>query len=868
MSGRQHDGVDSEDDTSANELEARIQRRGVLKGILGTSALAVGSPLLSEPVAAEPTPLASYDFEGSGSTVIDGSGNEHSGTLVRASRISGRDGTVLQFEKTNDEYAELGTADSLDPGSGSYTVSLWFKSSSTTNKHEVLFAKRGNNNERFRITTRDQGQINFGLKDDPGAGATRIVTSETYTDATWHHVVAVRDTDQDNLELYVDDELVGSVTDAEDDVDPTGPAFLGGQPEYPNPRYYTGQIDDVKIYEAALTPKEIPSETEPKIKISDLKLIQRVDTTRLEGIEHPGEDVPIEDPPIFKELNMGVLAELQVEDPERLPQGETIITVSYGGLNKEDDVTRVSTSQIKSRLDDGKLQFDEFDTVLDIGNGSDPVFNPSDSLSDVTVSFEHDSSDYQKAERSISFPPEDQSVSKLEKSNLKVGFVGIKNISIYGSPDLNLVAEHMKRMEQLFPVEKVSGYVHDKKIVGSDLPNDFGLIDIGIDQYQARNTLDGVLENRTVEPSFTINGGERVKSEQDISEFDVTVGLVPAAYFDYHLKDVNGLHPVYSASEDEDPSVQPPASVLVRESKYSTTAHEATHHLIGEPYDGDYSAEDSDDSHAADGLKSNYYDLSEGSMRAVFDISSFMTQSGGGGIDAIAYNTLIKNQLDPVPDEGTRTEDKIARLLAEFENGDLIIRNMTTSSGGIAIDRPVGQTSVLISALDNGGNVLGSVNIPSQLGQVFETGAESTVDAILGHVPFPEETYKISIETGSITTEFNPFKQILRTEITRIPDSGFITQPDERRNALLNKLEPIDKQIDEKAFRGAKQKMEKDLRDKINKWLKDDYEAAANQPTKQEMLELVDDMIARLETLIQNSSNGNSDRGNSKGKGR
>lgn len=47
--------------------------------------------------------------------------------------------------------------------------------------------------------------------------------------------------------------------------------------------------------------------------------------------------------------------------------------------------------------------------------------------------------------------------------------------------------------------------------------------------------------------------------------------------------------------------------------------------------------------------------------------------------------------------------------------------------------------------------------------------------------------------------------------------------------------------------------MENDVRANLDRWLKDDYDTTALQPTKQEILELVDDMIARLETLAEQS---------------
>jgi hypothetical protein len=210
-----------------------------------------------------PAPAAAYDFEGTGSQVVDRSDNDHSGVLVGASRVSGRGGTVLQFDRTDQEYARLGGTDTLDPQEGSYTVSLWFRTDSDAGAPSSggrdLFGKRGSSNERFLVHMRNReetdGKLVFMLKDDPGLGADKIETERGFSDDEWHHVVAVRDAEEARLELYVDDELRGSMDDSQGDVDPNGPAYLAGRPERgEDQHYYTGRIDDVTIWTAAVRP--------------------------------------------------------------------------------------------------------------------------------------------------------------------------------------------------------------------------------------------------------------------------------------------------------------------------------------------------------------------------------------------------------------------------------------------------------------------------------------------------------------------------------------------------------------------------------------------------------------------------------------
>jgi hypothetical protein len=139
-------------------------------------------------------------------------------------------------------------------------------------KKGILFAKRGGDNERVKIDLKNdgsgEGRVNVDFKDDPGMGHDGITSTKTYTDGEWHHILVVRDVDTDSIELYVDGEQVGNTTDTQGDINPTGAAYLGAQPEYPNNRYYTGQLDDVRVYKRTVTLDEAgaPSQGPPEIE--------------------------------------------------------------------------------------------------------------------------------------------------------------------------------------------------------------------------------------------------------------------------------------------------------------------------------------------------------------------------------------------------------------------------------------------------------------------------------------------------------------------------------------------------------------------------------------------------------------------------
>ena len=87
------------------------------------------------------------------------------------------------------------------------------------------------------------------------AGATLGVSSDgIYTDAEWHHVAGVSKDGTNSL--YIDG--VKQAATSTKPFDESGDyAFIGKQYSTTNDRYWNGTIDDVRIYQRALSPEEM-----------------------------------------------------------------------------------------------------------------------------------------------------------------------------------------------------------------------------------------------------------------------------------------------------------------------------------------------------------------------------------------------------------------------------------------------------------------------------------------------------------------------------------------------------------------------------------------------------------------------------------
>jgi hypothetical protein len=90
---------------------------------------------------------------------------------------------------------------------------------------------------------------------------------------------------------------------------------------------------------------------------------------------------------------------------------------------------------------------------------------------------------------------------------------------------------------------------------------------------------------------------------------------------------------------------------------------------------------------------------------------------------------------------------------------------------------------------------------------------------------------------------------LLRDAITSIPTYGFKKNPEQRRNALLNKVEAIEEKISTGDIEGAVNKMKNDLLKHLKIWLIEDYQTEdILQYSKAEILILVEEQIERLES--------------------
>ena len=217
----------------------------------GASALPVNNPITAGLVAA-------YEFSGNADDV---SGNGNNGVVNGATLTADRFGNVgsaYSFGSANDSILVVGSVSGLSD----YTQSLWVKSldsEETDFEHALLitpigtlFYEHSTKNLRVLITEDREG----GTTSNPHT-AYKYVHSLDVVDEAWFHIAVTAHSDNTaNLFINGTEVALGPrVTDGGGVGDVL--ATVMGAGENPNQYQFSGSIDDVYIYDRALSPSEV-----------------------------------------------------------------------------------------------------------------------------------------------------------------------------------------------------------------------------------------------------------------------------------------------------------------------------------------------------------------------------------------------------------------------------------------------------------------------------------------------------------------------------------------------------------------------------------------------------------------------------------
>ncbi len=184
----------------------------------------------------------------------DSSGSGNHGTQGGGVKItSGVKGRACSFDGS-DDMVTANDNDSLT-SMNNLTISAWFKSDSLGSWRAIIGKGTSDANEEYTLMV-----ISTGVYFDVGGSGPYSNTAYTITSGNWHHIAAVhsRNATASTLKVYVDNVDIGATT--------TGPTLTPGNNSlnlsigsrfYTGLSYFSGFIDELRVYNRALSATEI-----------------------------------------------------------------------------------------------------------------------------------------------------------------------------------------------------------------------------------------------------------------------------------------------------------------------------------------------------------------------------------------------------------------------------------------------------------------------------------------------------------------------------------------------------------------------------------------------------------------------------------
>ena len=238
------------DDLSAAVGASYTYQVQAVNGI-GASGLSNAAAVATPPV---PGLVGYWQFnEGSGITTADASGNGDAGTLSgETTWVSGKVGpAALNFHGAGvrDAHVQMPDEPALRFGANdSFTVGAWVQPNALDSKWAGIITKSTDAAPGYGIFLDPSNHWAFATSSDVN------VIEGPVADTDYHYLTAVQDGQAGVRRLYLDGTLVA--TGAAEDASGTGDLWVGGS-KATNAQYFNGQVDDLRIYNRALSDSEV-----------------------------------------------------------------------------------------------------------------------------------------------------------------------------------------------------------------------------------------------------------------------------------------------------------------------------------------------------------------------------------------------------------------------------------------------------------------------------------------------------------------------------------------------------------------------------------------------------------------------------------
>jgi hypothetical protein len=228
-------------------------------GVVTLTSSVINDKTLSVPGVCVAIAIADYRFdEGIAGSVIDSSGNNLNGTLKGGVTVGGK-GKICNGYNFNGSSGFVSVPNSALLNTRKVTVAAWVRHNATAIKDWEAILTKGDSAYRIHLNggcsingINTSGGIDFGVND--GCSGADLNSDNVPASGTWYHAVGTYDGTK--IKIYVN----GTLTASSAFVDPLNsnnfPLYIGENSEQTG-RFFSGDIDEVKVYDAALTAAQI-----------------------------------------------------------------------------------------------------------------------------------------------------------------------------------------------------------------------------------------------------------------------------------------------------------------------------------------------------------------------------------------------------------------------------------------------------------------------------------------------------------------------------------------------------------------------------------------------------------------------------------
>ncbi len=217
------------------------------------------SGTISAPPPTSASPAAWWTFDStdmSGTSVLDHSGNNHTGTLVNAASVAGHVNQALSFSGAG-SYVSVPDSAAFRL-TQSLTFAAWIQTTNGSQKQDFLSKYDFTGSEYgYILQVMPSGVVNVHVGGNNLLSGSRDATDTTaVNDGQWHHVAVVLTLGQ-NAAFYVDGRLSSTQPLVTAAVANTAPLYIGTFPGSYNGSPFTGSLDDVRIYDQTLAASDV-----------------------------------------------------------------------------------------------------------------------------------------------------------------------------------------------------------------------------------------------------------------------------------------------------------------------------------------------------------------------------------------------------------------------------------------------------------------------------------------------------------------------------------------------------------------------------------------------------------------------------------